>query len=115
MFAGGSLGDHGRRAACALCSYSGYLVYVLKRVVARFGAGVSRGQIDSLLESLGAEVVLVQNAGSGYITYIIEPSPGPHGDVLKIADAIYESSMALWGSPEMVDPTMGPTSLLLAR
>jgi hypothetical protein len=90
----------------------GVPVFVLNRVVARFKDGVSRGQIDGLVASLGAEVIRVQDAGSGYVTYLIEPSPGSHGDVLKIANAIDESSIALWGSPDMVHPAMGPTSLL---
>lgn len=66
-------------------------------------------------DALAVDSVSVRDALSGYVTYLIEPSPGSHGDVLKIANAIDESSIALWGSPDMVRPAMGPTSLLITE
>ena len=86
-------------------------LYVLNRVVAKFKEGVSRGQIDNLLGSLGAEVVAAQDIGKGYVTYLIEPSRGSRSDVLGIANAIDESSIALWGAPDMIDPMRSTMSL----
>jgi hypothetical protein len=87
-------------------------LFVLNQIVARFKKGVSPEQVDSLTKSLGATVVRPPVPESGYVTYLIEPAPGSAGDVLQIANAIDESSIALWGSPDMVHPAMGPTSLL---
>ncbi|HET7620443.1 MAG TPA: hypothetical protein VFK39_00945 [Gemmatimonadaceae bacterium] len=86
-------------------------LYVLNRAVAKFKDGVSRVQIASLVSSLGAEVTIVQNWGPAGVSYIVEAAPGSRAHILDIANAIDESSIALWGSPDMVDPNIRPTSL----
>lgn len=86
-------------------------LFVLNRIVARFKKGVSPGQVDSLARSLGANVVRPPVPDSGYVTYLIEPAPGTQSDVLKIANAIDESPIALWGSPDMINPSIRPMSV----
>jgi hypothetical protein len=87
-------------------------LYVLNRAVAKFKDGVSLSQIASLVESLGAQVVSLQNWGPGGTWYLIEPAAGSHAHILDIANRIDESSIALWATPDMVDPNLRPTSLL---
>lgn len=86
-------------------------LFVLNRIVARFKSGVSPNQVIDLAKSLGAVVVRAPVPDSGYVTYLIEPVPGSKGDVLKIANAIDESPIALWGSPDMIDPNTRPMSV----
>ena len=87
-------------------------LYVLNRAVAKFKDGVSLTQIVNLVGSLGAQVVAVQDWGPAGAWYIIEPAGGSHAHILDIANAIDESSIALWGTPDMVDPNMRPMSLV---
>ena len=87
-------------------------LYVLNRAVAKFKDGVSLTQIVNLVGSLGAQVVAVQDWGPAGAWYIIEPAAGSHAHILDIANAIDESSIALWGTPDMVDPNMRPMSLV---
>jgi hypothetical protein len=90
----------------------GYPLYVLNRAVAKFRDGVSLAQIVNLVGSLGAQVTDAQNWGPAGTWYIIEPAPGSRAHILNIANGIDESSIALWGTPDMVDPNMRTTSLL---
>jgi hypothetical protein len=89
-----------------------YPLYVLNRAVAKFKDGVSLAQITSLVGSLGAQVTAAQNWGPAGVWYIIEPAAGSHAHILDIANAIDESSIASWGTPDMVDPNMRTTNLL---
>lgn len=86
-------------------------LFMLNRIVARFKKGVSPGEVESLVRSLGAVVVRPPVPDSGYVTYLIEPAPGSGGDVLKIANAIDESPLALWGSPDAIDPNIRPMNV----
>lgn len=90
-------------------------LYVLNRAVARFKDGVSLVQITNLVASLGAQVVAVQHWGPAGDVYLIEPAPGSHAHILNVANGIDESSIALWGTPDMVDPNMRLTSLLMRQ
>jgi hypothetical protein len=88
-------------------------LYVLNRAVAQFKDGVSLVQVTDLVASLEAQVVAVHDWGPAGDVYLIEPAPGSHVHVLNIANAIDESSIALWGTPDMVDPNVGPAILLM--
>ncbi len=88
-----------------------YPLYVLNRAVAKFKDGVSLTQITSLVGSLGAQVTATQNLGPAGVWYIIEPATGSRAHILDIANAIDESSIASWATPDMVDPNMRTTSL----